>query len=83
MSGPSQDRHQEGEKLHFKAEKYARRIDPYDSMSLNIYRDKYEWKIPEFRPPQCVVHGEDMPGYKEALKDFVRKCDSRWKDSST
>lgn len=67
------------EGLRFEAEQYARRIDPYDSMGLNIYRDRYERKIPEIRPVRCVVRGEDMPGYKEALEDFSRRTRTRRK----
>jgi hypothetical protein len=61
--------------MRFKAEKYARRVDPYDAMALHIYRDKHERKIPEIRPVRCVVRGEDMPGYAEALEDFARRSE--------
>lgn len=60
--------------MRFHAEKYARRIDPYDAMHLHIYRDKYERKKPEMRPVRCIGRGEDMPGYEQSLKDLARRC---------
>jgi len=63
--------------LRFRAEKYTRRIDPYDAMSLHIYRDKYERKIPPTRPARCVFRGDDDPGYAEALGDFVSRTEHR------
>ena len=72
LSDPSQDQ-DTSQGLHFKAEKYARRVDPYDTMSLHIYRNRYERKIPKIRPVQCVVRGEDIPGYAEAMQDLVRR----------
>ncbi|KAK2783772.1 hypothetical protein FQN52_009516 [Onygenales sp. PD_12] len=63
------------EHMRFKAEKFARRIEPYDAIvHLNIYRDKYERKIPEQRPRRCVVLAEDvMPDYREALLDLAER----------
>lgn len=72
LSDPSQDQ-DVSQKLRFKAEKYARRVDPYDAMSFHIYRNRYERKVPKIRPVQCVVRGEDIPGYTEALQDLVRR----------
>ncbi|KKZ64472.1 hypothetical protein EMCG_09543 [[Emmonsia] crescens] len=65
------------EHMRFKAEKYARRIEPYDAIVyLNIYRDKYERKIPERRPRRCVVWAEDvMPNYREALLDLAERTE--------
>ncbi|KAK2799482.1 hypothetical protein FQN50_008454 [Emmonsiellopsis sp. PD_5] len=67
------------EHMRFKAEKYARRIEPYDAIvHLNIYRDKYERKIPERRPRHCVVLAEDvMPDYREALLDLAERTRAR------
>ena len=59
------------ENMRFRAEEYARRVDPCDAIRLNIYRDKYERKIPEKRPRRCVVRGGDIPGYKDAMEDFA------------
>ncbi|KAK2767733.1 hypothetical protein FQN54_003891 [Arachnomyces sp. PD_36] len=63
----------ESGEIRFHAEKYARRIDPYDAMHLHIYRDRYEREIPEVIPVRCVGRGEDMPGYEESLKDLARR----------
>ena len=65
------------ESLRFKAEKYARRVHPYDAMSLHIYRDRYERKIPDTRPVECVVRGEDMPEVMDALADLGRRVEER------
>jgi hypothetical protein len=64
------------ESLRFKAEEYARHIDPYDAMNLHIYSDRYGRLIPIQRPGRCVIRGEDIPGYAEALKDLARQSGS-------
>ncbi|KAL9073784.1 MAG: hypothetical protein Q9157_004609 [Trypethelium eluteriae] len=56
--------------LRFRSEKYARRIDPYDALSLNIYRDKYAAKIPEQRPRRCVTRLEDDPEMMDAIEEL-------------
>ncbi|KAF2239893.1 hypothetical protein EV356DRAFT_571979 [Viridothelium virens] len=56
--------------LRFRSEKYARRIDPYDALSLNIYRDKYAAKIPEQRPRRCVMRLEDDPEMMDAIEEL-------------
>ncbi|KAI1964912.1 hypothetical protein LOZ58_001603 [Ophidiomyces ophidiicola] len=57
------------ETLRFKAEKYARRIDPYEAMSLQIYRNRYERKIPNVRPVRCVSIAQ-----LDALKAASLRC---------
>lgn len=60
------------EDIRFQAEKYVRRVDLYDAMDLHIYRDRYERKIPNIRPVQCVGRGEDILGYEESLKKLAK-----------
>ncbi|KAF2749455.1 hypothetical protein M011DRAFT_475549 [Sporormia fimetaria CBS 119925] len=59
-------------KLRFKCQKWPR-IDPYDAMSLNVYRDKYERKISDQRPQRCVRRVEDM----EDPEEYRKRMDSR------
>jgi hypothetical protein len=61
--------------MRFHAEESTRRVDPYDAMSLNIYRNTYERRIPEVRPIQCIGRGEDIPGYEDALKELAAQHD--------
>jgi hypothetical protein len=49
------------------AEKYTYRVDPFDAMALNIYRDKYERIIPKDRPARCVQRLADFPELQDAL----------------
>jgi len=49
------------------AEKYTLRVGPFDSMSLNIYRDKYERITPKERPERCVQRLEDFPELQDAI----------------
>ena len=51
----------------FRAEKYARRIDPHDAMALHIYRNKWEMILPETRPLRCVQRLEDFPDMVDLL----------------
>lgn len=60
-------------KQQFKAERSARRIDPYDAMGWNIYRDRYERKIGGVRHVSCVRRMEDEPGLKDAYRVFIEK----------
>lgn len=55
-----------------RAEKYTYRVDPFDAMSLNIYRDRYERVIPEERPRRCVTRLEDDPEMQDALREINR-----------
>ncbi|WEW60914.1 hypothetical protein PRK78_006402 [Emydomyces testavorans] len=57
----------------FRAEKYARRVDPYDAMALHIYRDRYERKIPEVRPHSCVRWLEDDPLLLDQYKLLIER----------
>ena len=60
--------------LRFKADGDVSRLDQYDAMNLNIYRDKYERQIPLERPRQShMIRGDDIPGYADMLKDFVER----------
>lgn len=80
LSEPSsRDQHAMSEGLRFKAEKWARRLDPYDAMSQNIYRNRYERKLPDHKPIRCVRRAEDDPGWLEALENFNR----RWQNEKT
>jgi hypothetical protein len=56
----------------FRAEKYTFRVDPFDAMTLNIYRDKYERVIPRDRPMRCVQRLEDFPDLQDALAKINR-----------
>ena len=38
------------------------RVDPFDAMALNIYRDRYERVIPRDRPTRCVQRLADFSG---------------------
>lgn len=49
------------------AEKYTYRVDPFDAMTLNIYRDRYERIIPIYRPRRCVQRLPDFPEMQDAL----------------
>ncbi|KAI9830713.1 MAG: hypothetical protein M1819_005377 [Sarea resinae] len=60
------------EQIRFRAEKYALRIDSHEAMSRNIYRNKYERRIPANPPRRCVYHGSDFPELADAMADFVR-----------
>ncbi|RFU30809.1 hypothetical protein B7463_g5549, partial [Scytalidium lignicola] len=51
----------------FQAEKYAYRVDPFDSMSLNIFRNKYERIIPQDRQARCVQRLADFPDLADVL----------------
>jgi hypothetical protein len=55
-----------------RAEKYTYRIDPFDAMALNIYRDKYERIVPRDRPARCVQRLADFPELQEALVQINR-----------
>lgn len=60
--------------IPFMADKWAKRVDPFDSMGLHIYRHKYERKpVPANRRPRCVTFLEDDPGMKDALKDYMSR----------
>jgi hypothetical protein len=54
------------------AEKYTYRVDPFDAMTLNIYRDKYERIIPKDRPARCVQRLADFPELQDALVHINR-----------
>ncbi|KAK2738539.1 hypothetical protein FQN55_000520 [Onygenales sp. PD_40] len=56
----------------FPAEHYARRVDPFDSMALGIYRDVHERKLPDPRQRRCVIHPEDDPVLFEQMRKFSR-----------
>ncbi|KAI1905597.1 hypothetical protein LOZ39_006816 [Ophidiomyces ophidiicola] len=58
--------------IRFKAEEYARRVDENYAMDMNIYRDRYERIIPQ-RRARCVIRGEDLPGYAQAMEDWARR----------
>ncbi|KAI2429425.1 hypothetical protein LOZ19_006772 [Ophidiomyces ophidiicola] len=55
------------ETLRFKAEKYARRIDPYEAMSLQIYRNRYERKIPNVRPVRLAATHRASLGLSQSI----------------
>ncbi|EGE79985.1 hypothetical protein BDDG_02926 [Blastomyces dermatitidis ATCC 18188] len=57
--------------IRFKAEEYARCVDENYAMDMNIYRDRYERIIPQ-RRARCVIRGEDLPGYAQAMEDWAR-----------
>ncbi len=54
------------------AEKYTYRVDPFDAMSLNIYRDKYERVILRDRPERCVQRLSDFPELQDAMVQINR-----------
>lgn len=56
-----------------RAEKYARRIDEYESMSLNIYRNRYERIISDNPPARCVVRGDDFPELMDVYEEWDRQ----------
>ncbi|KAL2372743.1 hypothetical protein BDBG_03058 [Blastomyces gilchristii SLH14081] len=58
--------------IRFKAEEYARCVDENYAMDMNIYRDRYERIIPQ-RRARCVIRGEDLPGYAQAMEDWARR----------
>ena len=57
------------DKLRYKAEKKARRIDAYDAMDLHIYRDKHERRVKSQRPGHGDVPEDDGQEY---FPDFVK-----------
>ncbi|CZR55545.1 uncharacterized protein PAC_05433 [Phialocephala subalpina] len=59
------------------AEKYTYRVDPFDAMTLNIYRDKYERIIPRDRPARCVQRLADFPELQDALVQINRDDSSQ------
>jgi hypothetical protein len=60
-----------------RAEKYTYRVDPFDAMSLNIYRDKYERIIPKERPARCVQGLADFPELQDAIVQINRDNSSQ------
>jgi hypothetical protein len=46
-------------------------------MSLHIYRNKYERKIPPRKPVRCVVRGDDFPELTDSMADLVSRVKSR------
>jgi hypothetical protein len=54
------------------AEKYTYRVDPFDAMALNIYRDKYERILPKERPARCVQRLADFPELQDAIVQVNR-----------
>jgi hypothetical protein len=61
----------------FSAEKYIYRVDPFDAMTLNIYRDKYERRIPRDRPARCIQRLADFPELQDALVQINRDDSSQ------
>lgn len=57
----------------FSAEKYTYRVDPFDAMAPNIYRDKYERVIPRERPARCVQRLADFPEVQDAMVQINRE----------
>ncbi|KAF2803398.1 uncharacterized protein BDZ99DRAFT_526751 [Mytilinidion resinicola] len=54
--------------LPFQNERYSRRLDEWDALDQNIFRDMHErrWDAP---PPQrCVRSGEDVPELQDAIQ---------------
>ncbi|RJE19024.1 hypothetical protein PHISCL_08637 [Aspergillus sclerotialis] len=62
----------------FATEKYAQRINPDESMSLHIFRNRYERKPPVRRRPGCGrrIRLEDEP----YIMDFLDKLRDREKE---
>ncbi|TVY33026.1 hypothetical protein LOCC1_G008402 [Lachnellula occidentalis] len=56
----------------FSAEKYTYRVDPFDAMALNIYRDRYERVIQRDRPARCVQRLADFPELQDAVVQINR-----------
>ena len=59
------------------AKKYTYRVDPFDSISLNIYRDKYERIIAKERPTRCVQRLADFPELQDAIVTINRDDSSQ------
>lgn len=59
------------------AVKYTYRVDPFDAMTLTIYRDKYERIIPRDRPARCVQRLADFPELQDALVQINRDDSSQ------
>jgi hypothetical protein len=59
------------------AEKYTYRVDPFDAMALNIYRDEYERIIPKERPARCVQRLADFPELQDAIVQINRDNSSQ------
>ena len=58
--------------LRFCSERYARRIDPYDALPRNIYREKYAARLPKHNPHGCVQRMEDDPWLMDQL-EFINQ----------
>ncbi|KAN0102212.1 hypothetical protein V8E51_012722, partial [Hyaloscypha variabilis] len=54
------------------AEKYTYRVDPFDAMALNIYRDRYERVIPRDRPTRCAQRLADFPELQDTMVQINR-----------
>lgn len=54
----------------WKGEKWARRVDPYESFNLNIFRDRHERRPPGPRR-RCVFRGEDFPELAETTAAII------------
>jgi hypothetical protein len=59
------------------AKKYTYRVDPFDSISLNIYRDKYERIIAKEQPTRCVQRLADFPELQDAIVPINRDDSSQ------
>lgn len=55
------------------ADKYASRVDSFDTMKLNIYRNKYERKVRDESPKQCVSRLSDDPMMIYAMKELRKR----------
>jgi hypothetical protein len=56
----------------WKGEHWERRVDPYESLRLNIFRDLYERKPPE-RRRRDVFRIEDFPNIMESSQRLDRE----------
>lgn len=48
-------------------EKYAYRVDPFEAMTLNIYRDRYEQIVSSDRPARRIQRLADFPEFAGPL----------------
>lgn len=59
------------------AEKYTYRVDAFDAMALNIYREKYERIISKDRPARCVQRLADFPELQDAVANINRNSSNQ------
>jgi hypothetical protein len=62
-----------GPPFPWKGERGQRRVDPYESFDLDIYRDRYE-RLPPGPRRRCVRRAEDFPEFTENAAAIIARA---------